>query len=519
MEEMKLVKIGPGLGKRSKLWAIVKKKMKSKDKFAPNEKEQASLDNLAVDKDWMDLVPAEWQATYGELFDTACCREPIRQKTKEAIARDVPRTFSLYIEHARYLRLQFTEDMSSYCAALQGVLELACHQSYSCGYCQGMNFLAATFLLSEADCRSAFILLTYLLRHCHLEILYNPRCSSLLEYMMYFEKRLETHNPTVFKHLQNEEFPPLCYSIEWFTTCFLVSSPGELSACVLDLMLSGFEDIMIRVGLALMDHLESVILQSNAEKLQLNFKRMLLLANSVDVMYRALQIPSENIDGMSRLETMKSNTEKMDPNAEWVDTMKTCAIHAPTESIPTAADSSCTCMPGETSTNGAVTEPSKNGEPKHHHSQSQDHSHDHSHHHHHSHTHTHSRDPEHKSSQQQKGHQQHYLETRVTPTHRASHAAHSSTTATANFKSPHKDPAKHTATRKSYSSPPGIPYNSSEDPEFADWNHRSVSASAVIGPVETHVGVNSMNGNSEVSKPSISRTLSEVNVVSLNTAR
>eukprot|EP01032_Pedospumella_encystans_P011451 gene11451-13313_t len=286
MEEMKLVKIGPGLGKRSKLWAIVKKKMKSKDKFAPNEKEQASLDNLAVDKDWMNLVPAEWQATY--------------------------------------------EDMSSYCAALQCVLELACHQSYSCGYCQGMNFLAATFLLSEADCRSAFILLTYLLRHCHLEILYNPRCSSLLEYMMYFEKRLETHNPTVFKHLQNEEFPPLCYSIEWFTTCFLVSSPGELSACVLDLMLSGFDDIMIRVGLALMDHLESVILQSNAEKLQLNFKRMLLLANSVDVMYRALQIPSENIDGMSRLETMKSNTEKMDPNAEWVDTMKTCAIHAPT---------------------------------------------------------------------------------------------------------------------------------------------------------------------------------------------
>lgn len=299
---MDLVKIGPGLGKRSKLWAIVKKKMKSKDKFALTEKEQVSLDNLTIDKEWMDLVPLEWQATYGEMFDTACCREPIRPKTKDQIARDVPRTFSLYVEHARYLRLQFTNDMSSYCEALQSILELACHQSYSCGYCQGMNFLAATFLLSEANCRSAFILFTYLLRHCHLEILYNPRCSSLLEYMMYFEKRLETHNPTVYKHLQAEEFPPLCYSIEWFTTCFLVSSPGELSACVLDLMLSGFDDIMIRVGLALMDHLESVILQSNAEKLQLNFKRMLLLANSVDVMYRALQIPSEHIDGMSRLE-------------------------------------------------------------------------------------------------------------------------------------------------------------------------------------------------------------------------
>lgn len=190
----------------------------------------------------------------------------------------------------------------------------------------------------------------------------------------------------------------------------------------------------------------------------------------------------------------------------------TCSFNS-TESISTAADSSCTCIPGETSTNGAESEPSKNGEPKHHHNQS----HDHSHHHHH--IHTHSRDAEHKPGQQQKGHQQHYLETLVTPTHRASHAAHSSTTATANFKSPHKDPAKHSTTRKSYSSPPGIPYNSSEDPEFADWNHRSVSASAVFGPADINVGVNSVNGNSEVLKPSISRTLSEVNVVSLNTVR
>lgn len=27
---------------------------------------------------------------------------------------------------------------------------------------------------------------------------------------------------------------------------------------------------------------------------------------------------------------MKTNTEKMDPDGEWVDTMKMCAVHAPT---------------------------------------------------------------------------------------------------------------------------------------------------------------------------------------------
>ena len=290
------------MGKRSKIWAIVCKKVLAKSNSVLSAQEQANLKKLTVGKEWLDLVPLESQNSYGELFDKVLEREAITTRTRDQILRDVPRTFSLYIEHARYLRLQFSDDMSAYCEALQHVLELACHQSYSCGYCQGMNFLAATFLLSEANSRSAFILLSYLLKECHLEILYNPRCSSLLEYMMYYEKRLEAHNPTIYAHLQAEEFPPLCYTVEWFTTCFLVSSPGELSTCVLDLLLSGFNDIMIRVGLALMDHLESVILQSNAEKLQLNFKRMLLLANCVDVMYRALLIPSDNIDELSRLE-------------------------------------------------------------------------------------------------------------------------------------------------------------------------------------------------------------------------
>lgn len=185
------------------------------------------------------------------------------------------------------------------------------------------------------------------------------------------------------------------------------------------------------------------------------------------------------------------------------------------ESIVTAADSSCTCIPDETSINGEATKASTNGESNH--SRHHTGSHEHSHHHHNHHSHRHSHDSEHTQSQHQKGHQQHYLDTRVTHTHRSSHS--SQTTTTAAFKSPHKDPAKHTPTRKSYSSPPGIPYNSSEDPEFADWNHRSVSASAVIGLVDTTAGINSHNGNSHIGKSTLSRTLSDVNVASANTTR
>lgn len=299
-----LVKIGPGLGRRSKIWTIVKKKLSTKSKHLQilSTAELSILDRLTEGTNWMELVPDEWKDKYGAMYDDSGSREPIVSKTRDQIIRDVPRTFSLYIEHSRYLRLQFPNDMKPYCDALQGLLEVACHQSFGCGYCQGMNFLAATFLLSEGNQRSAFILMSYMLKQCHLEILYNPKCSSLLEYMEYYEKRLEMHNPTVYQHLQNEEFPPLCYTVEWFTTCFLVSSPGELSACVIDLIICGYDDIMIRVGLALMDHLETVILHSNAEKLQLNFKKMLLLANCVEVMTKALTIPNDNMDGVSRIE-------------------------------------------------------------------------------------------------------------------------------------------------------------------------------------------------------------------------
>lgn len=266
------------------------------------EKEKRQLDRLAEEALWFNMVPLEFQTMYGTQYDESESRAPISSKTKDQIIRDVPRTFTLYIEHQRYLRLEFPADISSYFKALQHVLEVACHQDFGCGYCQGMNFLAATFLLSEANQRSAFILFSYLVKQCHLELLYNPKCSSLLEYMQYYDRRLAAHNRSVHAHLEAEEFPPLCYSVEWFTTCFLVSSPGELSACVIDLMLCGFSDIMVRVGLALMDHLQSVVLHSNAEKLQLNFKKMLVLANCVEVMSRALMIPCDELNGTSRLE-------------------------------------------------------------------------------------------------------------------------------------------------------------------------------------------------------------------------
>jgi hypothetical protein len=283
-----LPKIGPGLGPRNKIWVKVKEKIIHENKVdivKPLEYER--LSSLATGKRWLEMVPREWIDIYGALFDESKYFV-IDPHERSKIDKDVNRTFSLFTRNARLLRLQFKINMSGYAKALQTVLMAASHER---GYCQGVNFLAAVFLLYEASEKDSFTLLCFLLKQRFVEILYNPKCSSLLEYMNYFEKRLRVHNKRVYKHFKAVDFSPICYAVEWFTTCFIVTCPGELSSCVLDLLLIGFDDIMIRVGLAMLDHLQDALLCLDLENLQLQFKPLTTSADPYDVMYRALTIP------------------------------------------------------------------------------------------------------------------------------------------------------------------------------------------------------------------------------------
>jgi Rab-GTPase-TBC domain len=246
--------------------------------------EHEMLTKLASGIRRLDMIEEEWRDIYSAIFDE-CMNGTISIPESETskIEKDVHRTFSLFTRSIPNLRLKMSID--EYYESLHSVLVAATHE---CGYCQGINFLAALFLLGEKDERDSFILLCFLLKNRHLKILYDPKCSSLLEYMNTFSKRFRKCNKTVYQHLKNTGFSPVCYSIEWFTTCFIVSHPGELSVCVVDLLIMGFDDIMIRVGLAMMDLLHDEILALDAEQLQSNFKKIAMALDPVDVLSKAL---------------------------------------------------------------------------------------------------------------------------------------------------------------------------------------------------------------------------------------
>ncbi len=343
-----LTKIGPGLGSRQRIWERVQAKIFSDaypyttwqpNHHLPNtdtpsrypltlnntastiqqlppttpiassfipmipEKERRLLQNLAnslnlpthssgskssnnSNSAWLEFIPIELIDIYYAIYDEMKVL-PISEKEIMKIDKDVPRTFGLFARHARHLRLNFPSDMSAYYDALKSIL---CAISYERGYCQGINFIVAAMLIQYPHEKQVYTILSYLLKYQYVGILFDPRYSSLLDYMRLFEKKLRKHNRNVYNHFKKCDFTTVSYAIEWFTTCFIVSSPGELSLCVLDLLIARFDNIMIRVGLALLDFLEEKILQLDFEGLHQKFQFLMTNADPIVIMANAIKM-------------------------------------------------------------------------------------------------------------------------------------------------------------------------------------------------------------------------------------
>lgn len=233
-----------------------------------------------------EFIPEVWRNIYSAIFDEYDTIA-IDEREKNKIDKDVPRTFTLFARCSRSLKINLPEDMSEYHEALTKVLRLA---SVDRGYCQGVNFIAAQLLVDLADTKEAFIVLSYLLKNCQMEILFDSRYSALFDYMRIFEKKLRRYNERLYKHLKRCQFRASSYAVEWFTTCFVVTCPGEMAMCVIDLILGGVNDIMIRVGLSLLTALQHRLIRLNFEKLHEQFKDYCMKADLVYVIVNALKI-------------------------------------------------------------------------------------------------------------------------------------------------------------------------------------------------------------------------------------
>ncbi len=280
---------------RASLWKSVSSSLLGDGDGAVHAMDQKALSLLVHGREWIDMVPSEWVEIYAATYDEISTKSISSDHPgKKSIEKDIRRTFGAFSNSInQYGFLKSNKDtMDRYCKDLEVVL-LTYVVSSSRGYCQGLNFLAALFLVNNLTSKEAFILLSYLLKQRHMEVFFSSKCSSLMEYLKIFEIKLKKHNKEVYKHFKTHNFGSYCYAIEWFTTCFVVTNSEVMASCVMDLLLLGSDDIMLRLGLSITRLVKDQLLGLDQEALQTEFKKLIRKVDPMKALAGAFAIAKD----------------------------------------------------------------------------------------------------------------------------------------------------------------------------------------------------------------------------------
>ncbi|CAI5720076.1 unnamed protein product [Peronospora destructor] len=259
--------------KRQLFWRNVVKQFNFTD-----QSERELLLSLTEGVCWMHMrgLPRHFIHRHREIYYLICASEYERS---EAIRRDVTRTFSIFERSHEH---QLEAQQSALFRVLNAIAEA------EDGYCQGMNFIAALFLvegLSEAD---AYALFLYMLKKRHLAGIYHRSSKFLDEYLQHFEQMFIRDLPMLHAHLLVQGFVIPMYGIEWFTTLFSLSTKIDLACAIFDLFFVGVQDIFLRAGLAILKLLESKLMCMTFEDFLREFKPLVRELDPYQVILQAL---------------------------------------------------------------------------------------------------------------------------------------------------------------------------------------------------------------------------------------
>ncbi|OWZ21168.1 hypothetical protein PHMEG_0004321 [Phytophthora megakarya] len=261
--------------KRQLFWRNVVKQFNFTD-----QSERELLLSLTSGICWMQMrqLPKDFVRRHREIYHLISTPEYERSG---AIGRDVTRTFSIFERSHQH---QLAAQQSALFRVLNAIAEA------EDGYCQGMNFIAALFLvegLSEAD---AYALFLYMLKKRHLAGLYHRSSTFLDEYLQHFEKMFIRDLPKLHAHLLAQGFAIPMYGIEWFTTLFSLSTKTDLACAIFDLFFVGVQDIFLRAGLAILKLLEAKLMCMTFEDFLREFKPLVRELDPYQVIWQALAL-------------------------------------------------------------------------------------------------------------------------------------------------------------------------------------------------------------------------------------
>uniref|UniRef100_K3WQH6 Rab-GAP TBC domain-containing protein n=1 Tax=Globisporangium ultimum (strain ATCC 200006 / CBS 805.95 / DAOM BR144) TaxID=431595 RepID=K3WQH6_GLOUD len=261
--------------KRQSFWRHVVKQFNFTD-----ENERKLLISLTDGIEWMKMstLPKTFIRRHREIFYLISTADYQRSGM---IQRDVTRTFSIF-ERSHLPDKDIASQQQSLFRVLNAISEA------EDGYCQGMNFIAALFLVEGLDEADAYALFLYLLKKRHLARIYQRSSTFLDDYLEHFNLMFQRELPDLHQHILSQGFVIPMYGIEWFTTLFSLSTKADLACAIFDLFFVGVQDIFLRMGLAILKLLESKLMCMTFEDFLREFKPLVRQIDPYQAIFQAL---------------------------------------------------------------------------------------------------------------------------------------------------------------------------------------------------------------------------------------
>ena len=144
------------------------------------------------------------------------------------------------------------------------VLDAIAQSDTSIGYCQGMNYLAGVTVQVMATEEECYWVLDTILRKLKLGKLYRPGLKQLKLRCFQLDHLLQTYIPALAQHLKSLKLTAKTYAARWFLTLLSCELPGPTVLVVWDLFLQYGWKALFRVMLAMLNSVQTQLLQADA---------------------------------------------------------------------------------------------------------------------------------------------------------------------------------------------------------------------------------------------------------------
>jgi hypothetical protein len=185
----------------------------------------------------------------------------IPKNTLEEIERDIDRTFP---RHALFIEKDGAGQVS-----LRKVLQWYAALDTEVGYCQGMGFVAALFLTYMPEDKAFFTFYATLTRRkCPLRMMFLPKLVEMQVMLHVIDRLGQLFLPRLWQHFTSEGVHVTMFFTEWAMAFFCRGFSFELVTRMWDvLLLEGRLKMVYRVSLAILQHVESRLLELKFDKI------------------------------------------------------------------------------------------------------------------------------------------------------------------------------------------------------------------------------------------------------------